>query len=396
MVHLEIHHQKKGGFGRTKGPNLSNIRTTLVDLLSNNDSILLQELMEHKVCIMSVSEHPLRCTFELIAGETETDIHKRVTDGTFEKIIRQNAVKKLSSKDSNFDVRLKLQETSQQDVSPTSSSSTVRERERLGGRASVVSTLLFNIIKNKEFTTYDFFEKLVRYKDDVTLSGLHSEEDRFNLLHAIIVNNRLQLLLPLVHLHLWGILMQDSVPFDSPSSFRGHTPKQIAESKRARRYREDVAKHERLVNSMSKLLNACHDGDKAAVTRLLNQQSQILHERDSMKNNCLYWSIVSGNLDLFTYLLDQGAEHNNLNENKENLLHVACKLGHSQFINVLMTRCKVDVTASCSEKRTPLERVAENGDVDSLKALLKCGVLLTSCVLPFAAANGRLTFIKLV
>jgi ankyrin repeat protein len=113
-----------------------------------------------------------------------------------------------------------------------------------------------------------------------------------------------------------------------------------------------------------------------------------------MKNNCLYWTIVSGNLALFTYLLDQGAEYENLNGNKENLLHVTCMLGHSQYIHTLMTRCNLDVTAFCCGKRTPLERVAENGDVASLKELIKCGVLLTSCVLPYAAANGRLPFIK--
>jgi ankyrin repeat protein len=80
---------------------------------------------------------------------------------------------------------------------------------------------------------------------------------------------------------------------------------------------------------------------------------------------------------------------------QETLLHVACMLGHSKFIPVLMEpRCKQDVTVACSNKRTPLERVAENGDVESLRELLKFNVKLTACVLPYAATNGRLNFLK--
>ena len=170
---------------------------------------------------------------------------------------------------------------------------------------------------------------------------------------------------------------------------------QIAEVKKSRRITDALDENERLVNSMSKFLNACHDGDVALVRRMIYANRSCVQEKDADKNNCLYWAIVSNNLELFTLLLEAQADIRNVNNNKETLLHVACMLGHSSFIPVLMARCSMDVTAVCSNKRTPLERVAENGDIESLKQLLQTGgVNLTSAVLPFAAVNNRPLFLK--
>ena len=145
---------------------------------------------------------------------------------------------------------------------------------------------------------------------------------------------------------------------------------------------------------MSKLLKACHDGDMALVRCMIHSQRQLLQEKDSLKNNCLYWALVSNNLELFTLLLNSGADYNNLNDKNESLLFVACLLGHHKLFSVLMTRCQLDVNAVCSDKKTPLEKVSYNGDVDSLKELLSLKVSLTASVLPCAAHNGKLPFIK--
>ena len=374
---------------------MKNIRDHLKTMLDTDDlsgatpSSELRDILisGYKVAIQAVETNPLKVEGKVKGEQQWKKLEKDCDNKKLGTTFKEKVMRKIG-RDLPFDIRVVVNKVREINENPIPNSFSGR------GRESIISKVVFDVIKNKEYTVYDFHSILVKYKEDVDLTALHSEEDGYNMLHAIIVFNRLPLLLTLVHLKLWRSMMQESVPFNSPSSFRGHTPKQIGESKRAKRFRDEVANHERLVNSMSKFLRACHDGDKDLAMKHLRQQQQIIHERDSMKNNCLYWAIVSGNLDLLKYLLDQGAEYNNLNENKENLLHVACMLGHSQFINVLMTRCKMDVTASCSGKRTPLERVAENGDVESLKELLKCGVLLTSCVLPFAAANGRQPFIK--
>jgi ankyrin repeat protein len=83
------------------------------------------------------------------------------------------------------------------------------------------------------------------------------------------------------------------------------------------RFKDEVTNHDRLVNSMSKFLKPCHCGDKADVIRQLKQQKLVIHQQDCMKNNCLYWTIVSGNLNLFQLLarpILQGAEYENVNE----------------------------------------------------------------------------------
>ena len=258
----------------------------------------------------------------------------------------------------------------------------------------IAAGVIFDMIKKKEFTVYDFYSKLLILKSKIDLRSVQSQPDGFNPLHAIIVGNRLNLILPLVHLKLFTLYLREPVPSFSTSSYRGHTPRQIAESKKARRFKEAISDHEKLVNSMGKFLRACHDGDIALVKRMIQSQSLIVSERDHFKNNCLYWAIVGNHLDLFMLLLDNNADYSNQNDTRETLLHVACMLGHHTFIDVIMTRCGGDVTLACNNKRTPLERVAENGDEECLKELLKHGVFLTSCTLPYAAANGRKRFIK--
>ena len=251
---------------------------------------------------------------------------------------------------------------------------------------------IFDSIKKGEFTRFDFYQMLLSYQNKINLCDIHSEEG-FNLLHAIIVYDKLYLMLPLVHLKLFTSYFHETIPISSSSSFGGHTPLQITESK-THRFKNALVKHERLVHSMGKFLKACHDADIALVRRMIQSQGQLLQEKDSFKNNCLYWALVSNNLELFTLLLDSGADYNNVNDNKENLLYVACLLGHHKFISVLMTRCQLDVTAVCSDTTTPLERVAYTGDINCLKELLNLKVCLTACVLPYAAYNGKLPFIK--
>ena len=343
-------------------------------------------VMENMANVVQRKEDACKPQFLIIHHGHGAQVKQNARDSNLE-----NVIKVIDHSESNFDEELAgvLKEW-------CVNTGENKKQRNATNKENVIRKVIFDIVKNKAFTPYDVWNTLVKYQNEVDLCWLKSEDDGYNLLQAIIVHNRLPLMLILVHLKLWRNLVRGEVPFESPSSFRGHTAKQIAESKSAKRFRDEVAHHERLVNSLSKFLQACHDGDKDTVAKYLKKQPQVIQDRDSNKNNCFYWAIVSGNYELFICLLNHKADISNTNEAKENLLHVACMLGQSKFIKVLLTRCKLDVTALCSNKRTPLERVAENGDVESMKELLACGVHLTSCILPFAAANGRLLLIKYI
>ena len=77
---------------------------------------------------------------------------------------------------------------------------------------------------------------------------------------------------------------------------------------------------------------------------MIELQEAVVRDKDLVLNNCLYWAIVSNNQDLFTFLLKKCADFKIVNRSKENLLHVACMLGHHKFIPILITQCKMPVT----------------------------------------------------
>jgi hypothetical protein len=231
----------------------------------------------------------------------------------------------------------------------------------------VITEDISKVINNKKSSPYDLQQILSKHKDETDLVALHFGPDKHNILHEIIACKRHTMMSALVLQHLWEPLMEDVIPSSSESSIKGQTPMQMAESICSKHCKNEMTKYEELVHSQTDFLSACHRGDQDKAMEMVRQNPNVLWEQDTVKNNCLYWAIVSRNLDLFQSLLDAGADYNNVNKNKENLLHVACMLGHSTFIPVLMKKCRLDVTALCSAKRTPLERVAENGDVTSLK-----------------------------
>ena len=385
VCHLMVEvHPLKGAVKQKqeKQSHLKMIRETVHTILMDPNSTLREVLLDtYTLIVRDVSQNPLKVISEVKDEEMWMKVQRACTDRSLGSLFMQHVKAQLQS-DLPYEIRVIPRKD--KESSATSASSAVD---------TIVANVIFDLIKKNEYTTYDFYQKLLSYQNKTNLRAIHSEEG-FNPLHAITVYNRLPLMLPLVQLKLFTSYLHETVPTSSSSSFRGHTPRQMAESKKARRFKDALVEHERLVHSMGKFLKACHDADMALVRHMIHSQRQLLQEKDSFKNNCLYWALVSNNLELFTLLLDSGADYNNLNDSKESLLHVACMLGHHKFINVLMTRCQQDVTAACSNKRTPLERAAENGDVDSLKELLSLKVPLTACVLPYAALNGRLPFVK--
>ena len=258
---------------------------------------------------------------------------------------------------------------------------------------SVASKLIFDVINRKKQTPYDFYQLLLHLQRKANLEDIHSNPDSLNPLHAIIVNNRLNLIPVLIHMKLFSAYLCEPIPETSSSTHCGKTPIQVAESK-CGKFMEVLVKHECLVDSMSKFLTACHNEDLRSARHMVRSQKSVVYEKDSFHNNCLYWALVSNNLEQFTFLLEKGADFMNVNSSKENLLHVACMFGHDTFIPILMARCKLPITAACCNGITPLEIVAKNGDVESLKQLLQQGVILTACVLPDAAAYDRLPFIR--
>ena len=263
---------------------------------------------------------------------------------------------------------------------------------------SVITNVIFEMIENKNYTELDFYKKLQSFSKKNDLRLLRSSNG-LNPLHSCVVQKRVQFLLPLVYLKVFTFYMKDTVSNDTDSLFPGQTCKEIAKNmSMGRACIRALSTHEEFVESLTPFLLACRDGHVDVVKRMIDSDKSLSNQVDSMGNNSLHWAIVSDNVQLFNMLLKYKVDVNKVNNKGENVLHTACSLGKSQFIGTLIKEMDRDIAkAACkTNKRTPLDVVAENGDIESLNVFLANNLRIGPTIIPFAASAGRLTFIKYV
>ena len=216
---------------------------------------------------------------------------------------------------------------------------------------------IFDVIDNKDFTPYDFWEKLTKFKkmNYITPVNLVSDEG-LNILQACIEKGRLNFLIHILHIGWWKILAGQKVPEDNSSEHKGKTAKQIAESKKARKPLDEFNIHNEWEGSMSALMRACRTGDVSRVKSLLGSSAMETFHKDYNQGNAIYWAIVHGSLELITLLKKEGLDIKMQTKKKETLLHIACTLGHSHLVQPLMKTYKIDHTLIDTSDKTPIDR----------------------------------------
>ena len=217
--------------------------------------------------------------------------------------------------------------------------------------------LIFGVIDNKDFTPYDFWEKLTKFKkmNYVTPINLVSDEG-LNILQACIEKGRLNFLVHIVHIGWWKILAGQKVPEDSSSEHKGKTAKQIAESKKARKPLDEFNIHNEWEGSMSTLMRASRTGDMSRVKSLMESSAMEKLQTDNNQGNAVYWAVVCGTLELVMLLAKEGLNIKMQTKKKETLLHLACTLGHSHLVQLLVKIYKIDHTLIDTSRKTPLDR----------------------------------------
>lgn len=266
-------------------------------------------------------------------------------------------------------------------------------------RVQIASNVLFTMIADKKYLPYDFEVQLrklaLELKQDA--SKLRSR-DGMTLLHAAVAENRPQFLLPLFRLGCWSSIRLLKVDGGRGSSYEGKTADDICTSLRYRKVQKEMDTYVTWEKSMNVIHLAARRGDIVDVRRFCKLSEEAPLEPDSMECTTLYWAVVGGDVDVVKFLLGRGVDPAKLNSRKESLLHAACMLGHRHLLTTLVKDLKMDATSKDSAKKSPLLRVAENGDERSLAKLMKCGLQrqLLGPVLAIAGHYGRLGFIRKV
>lgn len=176
------------------------------------------------------------------------------------------------------------------------------------------------------------------------------------MLIEIIERAKLTFLPVLVLLGWWKLLSLQTVSESSASEYRGKAAKYVAEIKRAKKPLEEFNLANDWDNSLSPLMKAIRSGDSAKAYKILEESGEELYYRDFNGGNSLYWTVVTGNVDLFLKLLSMGVDPGNLTRKNENLLHIACSLGKYDMVKLIIEKCGLDPWKKDNSKKTPMDR----------------------------------------
>ena len=181
-------------------------------------------------------------------------------------------------------------------------------------------------------------------------------DDGLNLLQASIDKGRLCLLPVFLHLGWWKVLTSQKVPQDAITEHKGRTAMQIAESKRTRKPLDEFNVHNEWEHSLSALMKACRSGDVLKAKQLMENGGVEIFHLDNNQGNALFWTVVSGNMELFHELVEMGLDANMRTKKKETLLHVACIMGHHSMVTELVQKYKIDPWLEDSSHKTCHDR----------------------------------------
>lgn len=275
--------------------------------------------------------------------------------------------------------------------------------ERNSEVAAVVYNLSKEMVEKKKFNGHDLFNCLNKCKNDVKKFEIDqiSQSADLNLLMACVEKGRVSLLSVFTYLGWWKTLSEETVPISSSSEHVGKNAKELAKSKRSTRLLQEVQRLETLEASLTPLMKAARSGKIQEFDQCLRQSAATdYHLADSDRNTLLHWAIIGQNPDIFKRTLSLGVDPTTPNIRKETILHQAAYLGLSNMVQGIVqawNRTGRDLTLEVDiSNRSTLDRVAENGDIEFLRALRRCGVQVTSLssMLATAAFHERKPFVE--
>lgn len=275
----------------------------------------------------------------------------------------------------------------QEDARPTRRAA--RHQQRSGGIGVIVAQVLENITKDQKYHHYEFEVQLRKQRNKIDLATVTTQEG-YNILNLCIIHGRYTFLAPLMRQDCLLRLYDVAVSLDIRSPYSGCTSRRIAEMRKSSRMVADLEFYHDWEASMKPLMKAARSGNVEEVRTIIREFREQVQAKDCVNCNVAYWACVGGNVDVLTAVVEAGVNVHNVNKIGESVMHVVCKMGHSNLVETLMRRRQpVDLSIKDGSDKLAVEYAAENGCIQVLQMLSIFSVHLPSSVLPLAAFNDR-------
>jgi ankyrin repeat protein len=113
-------------------------------------------------------------------------------------------------------------------------------------------------------------------------------------------------------------------------------------------------------------------GDLEALKTLLDKNPELIHAKDKEGDSTLTWAVVSRNIEIARFLIENGAEINESNQQGYTPLHWAAIRASSEMAKLLIQN-GANMNICDYENQTPLHKAGITGNVDVAKVLVEEG-----------------------
>ncbi|KAL1505241.1 hypothetical protein ABEB36_004848 [Hypothenemus hampei] len=149
------------------------------------------------------------------------------------------------------------------------------------------------------------------------------------------------------------------------------------------------------------IYESAHKGDFDLVSRKLEENPELITEKDANHRLLIHWAAVGGNLKLVTHLLDLGCPVDPMDDTETTPLILASSAGHSSVVNLLIDK-GAQIDQQSSNGHSALQYAASKGWIPICIKLIESGANINitdkrgSTPLHRAASKGNLEIVKIL
>ncbi|XP_067661707.1 ankyrin repeat domain-containing protein 50-like [Haliotis asinina] len=147
---------------------------------------------------------------------------------------------------------------------------------------------------------------------------------------------------------------------------------------------------------------ACRGGHVNMTGYILSQNITDINSRGTLERTPLMVAAGAGNKAVFELLINRSADVHLVDEQKSNIIHIACSSGKVKMLKHIISKTIVDINSRGPWMRTVLMLTAEKGNVELAKFIVTKGGDMSlvdnneNNLLHIACSNGHVEMVKYI
>ncbi|XP_067650391.1 ankyrin repeat domain-containing protein 50-like [Haliotis asinina] len=118
---------------------------------------------------------------------------------------------------------------------------------------------------------------------------------------------------------------------------------------------------------------ACRGGLMAIVKYIVKHTTVDINSKGMRGSTPLLQTVYCGYMDVFIFLVSKEANVSHVDDDGENILHLACRGGHEYMVRYVLEECSVDINSRGNNGETSLMKAASEGHIHVFRCLMSFG-----------------------